>query len=870
MDLSPLRGETSTAYCGLLELLRWLVNAASVEELLQEALRGALELVPGAAAGSILVRKPDGYRYVATQGFDLELLRGVRLSLEQVLAWYGGTSREAIQAVPRAHRVDLHPTDVEQIKDRMSEFHWTLVVPVPLKGELEAVLNLDRKSPEPFSPEALELAQELGKSLEVVLRSLRDQERICQRLHREEALSRVLASLATFKEADALWAALPHLILELMPVEQASALRREGEVLRVVGSLDPELPLGYLLPKGVGMSWQALEHRRVEFAPLSDPRVHLVGALDPERYYGAFVPLFDPQGKAIGVMAFYGPQAFAADDAALLTLLAQSVGNVLSKLEAQAAQTRELMRLEALAQATRTLGPAQSAEEVYRRTVEEALHQTGALSAILSRLNLTDSSLEVVAAAGYAAEKALGKRFYNGEGLAWQVYHNKSPLFIVDASQMENSRFASGKRSSGAYLGVPLSDPEGQFIGVLSVDTAGADMADRAGHLGPDDRYILEALAEVAGVAISRLSALNQAQRQAQDYRVLVQMSAEIELLSDPQDIAHRALETLLELTGFEAGGLYQLQVNQSGEGSLIPVVRVGKYPERYLSLYYTAPIRVGRGILGKALLEGTLMIPDYQTWPHGPPEYRDSGIRSVVAARLAQGDRSVGVLALATFTQLLPVSQEHLSLLESVARRLERALERVAHLEEITRTREAALRSLGLGLELRDFETKGHTDRVVALSTALGQKLGFSELEGLRLGAYLHDLGKLAVPDKILQKPGPLDPAEWEIMKTHAQTGYEMLQGLSFLPEVALNVVRYHHERWDGSGYPLGLRAEAIPLEARIFAVVDIYDALLHARPYKPAWPPQAVRRELERQAGKTLDAEVVRAFLALLAQPA
>jgi putative nucleotidyltransferase with HDIG domain len=551
---------------------------------------------------------------------------------------------------------------------------------------------------------------------------------------------------------------------------------------------------------------------------------------------------------------------------ALELLPEANAGSAVLKLKAEVTQTRELTRLEAIAQATRALGPAQTAEEVYRRTVEEALRQTGATSALLSRLNLDESSLEVVAAAGCVAEEALGKRIDNAQGLAWEVYRNKAPLFIADASQVENARFLSGRRSPGAYLGVPLSDPEGHFMGVLSVDTA-------CGHerrgLDPDNRYTLEALAEVAGVAISRLSALEQSRRRADNYRSLVQMSAEIELMLDPHDIARRALETLLELTGFEAGGLYRLQESSTGEGSLFPVVRVGRYPEGYLSLYHTSPIHPGRGFLGKALLEGTLMISDYQTWPYAPAEYRASGIRSVMAARLVQGDRSVGVLALATFTRLRSVSQEHLALLEAVARRLERSLERVSHLEEITRTREAALRALGLGLELRDLETKGHTDRVVALSVALGERLGFVDLEGLRLGAYLHDLGKLALPDEVLQKNGPLSMGEWQVMKTHPEIGYEMLRELSFLPEVALNVVRYHHERSDGSGYPLGLRGEEIPLEARIFAVVDVYDALSYARPYKPVWPPHEVRHELQSQAGKTLDAEVVRVFLDLLAQP-
>ncbi|MER3480455.1 MAG: metal-dependent phosphohydrolase [Meiothermus sp.] len=850
MNSSPLRGKM-----GLLELLGRLMDAASVEGLLQEA----LELIPEADAGRILVREPEGYRYTAAVGLDLGSLREVGFTLEEVLEWYGGSPEEARRAVPKVHRTHSHPAGLPEAR-----FCWTLVVPVPRRGELQAVLELDRRDCGPFSPEALGLAEELGQSLGVALPSLRDRERLHQRLQREEALSRVLTALAGLEEVEAVWTSLPRLVAEFMPLRRASALRREGPVLRVVSSLSAEPPVGYLLPQGRGISWQALEGREVLFAHCSNPRAHRLEVPLAERSYAAFVPLLDPQGQGLGVLALHNHHPFAPDDAALLRALAQGVGNALSKLEAQ---SRELRRLEALAQATRALGPARTPEEVYRCTVEEALRQTGAASAILSRLNLDEPSLEVVAAAGYAAERAVGRRFGPGQGLAWQVYHNQSPLFIPDAAQVASSQYASGRRSPGAYLGVPLSDPEGQFIGVLSVDAAGGV---GGGRLGPDDRYILEALAEVAGVAISRLSALGQAQRQAEDYRSLVQMSAEIEMMSHPHDIARRAMETLLELTGFEAGGLFQLEVDPSGEGSLIPVVGVGQYPERTLELYRTSPIRLGRGVLGRALLEGTLVIPDYQTWPHAPAEYRESGVRSVMAARLTQGDRSVGVLALGTFSAPRAVSQEHLALLVSVARRLERALERAAYLEEITRTREAALRSLGLGLELRDLETKGHTDRVVALSVALGERLGFADLEGLRLGAYLHDLGKLAVPDEVLQKAGALSGEEWRIMKTHPEIGYGMLRELPFLPPTALNVVRCHHERWDGSGYPRGLRGEEIPLEARIFAVVDIYDALSHARPYKPAWPPHKVRRELESQAGKTLDAEVVRAFLALLAHPA
>lgn len=186
---------------------------------------------------------------------------------------------------------------------------------------------------------------------------------------------------------------------------------------------------------------------------------------------------------------------------------------------------------------------------------------------------------------------------------------------------------------------------------------------------------------------------------------------------------------------------------------------------------------------------------------------------------------------------------------------------------QEALRTREAALRALGLALEARDRETQGHTDRVTAEVSRLGQVLGLGpeELGALRVGAYLHDLGKVVVPDRILLKPGPLTQDEREEMQTHSAEGERLADALGFVPPAALELVRHHHERWDGGGYPDGLAGEEIPLLARLFAVIDVYDALLSERPYKRAWTRQQALTELRNQAGRQFDPRVVGAFLRL-----
>jgi putative nucleotidyltransferase with HDIG domain len=177
----------------------------------------------------------------------------------------------------------------------------------------------------------------------------------------------------------------------------------------------------------------------------------------------------------------------------------------------------------------------------------------------------------------------------------------------------------------------------------------------------------------------------------------------------------------------------------------------------------------------------------------------------------------------------------------------------------------EGALRAIGVALEARDLETFGHTDRVATLAIRVGEQLGLTpdQLRELRWGAYLHDMGKLMIPDTILLKPAKLTPEEFIVMKTHAYTGYQLSQNLPFLPESVRQVIHYHHERWDGNGYPAGLCGEEIPLMARIFSVCDVFDALTSSRPYKPAWAVKDALEEIAKQSGKQFDPQIVTACL-------
>ncbi|WP_129630416.1 HD-GYP domain-containing protein [Candidatus Oscillochloris fontis] len=166
--------------------------------------------------------------------------------------------------------------------------------------------------------------------------------------------------------------------------------------------------------------------------------------------------------------------------------------------------------------------------------------------------------------------------------------------------------------------------------------------------------------------------------------------------------------------------------------------------------------------------------------------------------------------------------------------------------------------------LDMRDQETHGHSERVTELTVRLARTMGIAEeeIEHLRRGALLHDIGKMGIPDSVLLKTGTLTDDEWALMRMHPIYSYELLQQIEFL-RPALSIPISHHERWDGQGYPAGLKGEQIPLAARIFAVIDVWDALTNDRPYRKAWPPERARSYIAQQAGIHFDPEVVTVFL-------
>jgi putative two-component system response regulator len=179
----------------------------------------------------------------------------------------------------------------------------------------------------------------------------------------------------------------------------------------------------------------------------------------------------------------------------------------------------------------------------------------------------------------------------------------------------------------------------------------------------------------------------------------------------------------------------------------------------------------------------------------------------------------------------------------------------------------EATIEGWSHALDLRDRETEGHSRRVTELTVKMAKAFGLSDdqMMHIRRGALLHDMGKIGIPDSILHKPDKLTDEEWTIMRKHPQLAYDMLNQVEYL-RPALDIPYSHHEKWDGTGYPRGLRGDEIPMAARLFAVVDVWDALISDRPYRPAWTEEEALNYIREQSGRHFETQVVNAFFKII----
>ncbi|MCL5999457.1 MAG: HD domain-containing protein, partial [Chloroflexi bacterium] len=289
--------------------------------------------------------------------------------------------------------------------------------------------------------------------------------------------------------------------------------------------------------------------------------------------------------------------------------------------------------------------------------------------------------------------------------------------------------------------------------------------------------------------------------------------------------------------------------------------------------------LRIGQGYAGRAALEQRLQhIPDLASAGHDftrmPLIAGEDFVEYYAVPLIAKGNVN-GVLEIFHRQPLVPDSN-WLEFLHALAGQSTIAIDNSRLLSGLQRANldlllayEETIEGWSRAMDIRDKETEGHTLRVTEMTLRLAKAMdmGDAELVHIRRGALLHDIGKMGVPDAILLKPGKLTDEEWKVMRAHPQMAVNLISPINYL-HLALDIPYCHHERWDGTGYPRGLKGEQIPLAARIFAVVDVWDALRSDRPYRPAWPEEKILEHIRSLAGTHFDPKAVELFFQMSEQ--
>lgn len=454
----------------------------------------------------------------------------------------------------------------------------------------------------------------------------------------------------------------------------------------------------------------------------------------------------------------------------------------------------------------------------------------------------------------------------NASGVCLPDHTNTAAHILMSGQPFLNNRAAESRHDNcpaipalpPAVAGAPL---------IVQNETIGALWIGRNTDFTEEDLRILSAIGELAANAIHRATLFEETQRRLRQLDALHHIDKAITTNTDLEATLQVALEQVTAQLGMDAADilLYEpptrLLVYAAGSGfHFNPTKRI--------------TFQLGASFAGQAALERRLIyvpdLKDVSIFPD-PPLYLQYDENFVVYFGLpliAKGQIK-GVLELFHRSPFRP-TQEWLDFLDTLAKQAAIAIDNASLFDELQRSNleltqayDTTLEGWARALELRDRETEGHSRRVTEMTLMLARAMDIGEngLIHIRRGALLHDIGKMALPDSILLKAGPLTDDEWEIMRQHPVYAYKLLSQIPFL-QPALDIPHYHHEKWDGSGYPRHLKGEEIPLAARIFAVVDVWDALRSERPYRAAWPEEKVLEYLRQQAGSHFEPKIVQLF--------
>ncbi len=699
-------------------------------------------------------------------------------------------------------------------------------------------------------------------------------EDITERRQRErelEALANLSAALRqAATRAEMLPVILNHLI-ELVHAEGAALVRPVQDT--EVNLLEVELAIG---------GWANTTGLRVPLAGSPSERVMASGTplvstdaraepgyATPQLLDGvlaaACLPLVADE-HAIGAVWVLRARPYGPAEVRLLVALADMAANALRRASLHEQTQRRAEQLAAMNALGRALSETLNLPQIYEQLYTATLQLLPDLATLIIGRYAPESDHLTAVFAVHAGAR-LDSAQLPPLNLAAPTGDRRAPLILnhltAEAQPLPAALLASGSAGPAqSALYVPMLT-KGRVIGVMHVQSYARD------RFSPAEAELLSLAANTAAIAIENARLFSETERRLHYMQALHDIDRAITSSLD----LRVTLDVLLDQA------VAQLDVDAAAVLLLNPHLQ---------TLEYAA----GRGFRSKSIERTHLRLDEDQAsraaterQPIFLPNLAEfSG--DFTRRRLLLGERFVSYYAMPLIAKgevkgvlevfhrsLLEPTVEWRDFLQTLAGQAAMAIDNTALFNSLQRSNtelslayDATIEGWSRALDLRDRETEGHTQRVASLTMRLARAIGLSdaELTHVRRGALLHDIGKMGIPDGILHKPGPLSDEEWVIMRRHPVYAYELLRPVEFL-RPALDIPYCHHEKWDGSGYPRGLHGEQIPLAARVFAVVDVWDALSSDRPYRAAWPAERVRAYLRDEVGRHFDPRVVETFLSL-----
>jgi PAS domain S-box-containing protein len=741
-----------------------------------------------------------------------------------------------------------------------------LCVPISVNGKVYGVINAESCEPGAFSSTDERLLETVADQLALALQTSRLYQAEKDRRQEAEANREASSLLTRSLDLDDVLNSILDNLRKVVDSDQASIHLFEEDAITIVagnGFKNKDEVVGFRYSPNNQLAKEVSETKKalVLDDATNDPRFENFKLVNTRGWMG--IPLIE-QETVIGYLTIDSdkPGAYTQNDADRLQVFANNAASAIVK--ARLFEEEKKRRLEA------------EIQQEISAIVTQSLDLHVVLDSILINLQRylnydsagiflqENGHLRIVATRGFDNPEDLDNRLVSQDHQLYQeILKKKSVLIIENVENDDRFEFFGAEGEIRGWMGVPLID-QGEIIGYVSFDSK------TPGKFTPKMGQLAQVLVNQTSSAITKAKLFEETQQGLKRLEALHDIDRIITSSVELSFAIKQILNIVVNQLNIDVALVSMYEPNSA---TFIPLHSVGFRSNAHHCSQQIMESRNANQIAFERKKKNASNQEELLYLFNSASFISQEELISYLGVPLIAKGEVKGVLEIFNRTNI-ETDKEWNDFLETLATQLAIAIDNSLMFEslqkshmELTMAYDSTIEGWAQALELRDMETEGHSRRVVSLTMDLARKMGINgqELAHIRRGALLHDIGKMAVPDVILQKPGKLSEDEWDIMRQHPSYAKEWLSSTDYLLP-ALDIPYCHHEKWDGTGYPQGLKEEEIPLPARIFAIVDVWDALLSDRPYRKAWSRKKTIQYLKDQSGIHFDPKVVEAFLEML----